>query len=671
MAIVIAFCVVGLSSAATAAEPDEGPKVNVFGDRREVAKTLIAYFERMCRAKPIVLRTGEKFKAHKLDLQRKLLTCAGLRPLPKRVDLDVHTSPAIDHEWCTIRRVYYQLWPNVYSNGLLYMPKKFADRPAPAVLCPHGHWRHGNAHAEVQRRCLVLAKMGYVTFSPAQNHQEFPAMGLSHQTLMIWNNIRALDYLQSLPQVDGKRIGCAGASGGGLQTQMLAAVDDRVKAASICGMTCDYREIVFPGSAHCGCNHFPNIMRYTDQPEISTLALPTPVQYLTMNDWTRSFEATRYPTVRRLYEANGLKDRTDCKYWATPHSYDKPKRERMYWWMEKWLRGKDHGGPVPEGDVKTPSVKALLKLKADVPDNKGLAHLRKVYGADLRCVAPKIASRTEWRAYRRKMATALRELLGDTLPSEGKVKVVGTDKHGDLVIERVLCPSEAGFSVPTLVLRPADRRGKLPVVVFCTGRGKALVIADEGDDSPMALARSGRLVVLPDVRFVGELSLGAFAGLSTKLSTFKACSPMSEGRPGGFRRSWQRNAMLWGRPVAGMATTDILAVLNYITWRKDVEQADISLVGRGRAVFAAMFAAVLDRRVKALDADFASRCFADRKMPIVPFILRHGDVLQWSALLADRKLKLTGVPKQAGDPQWLRNTFRAIGNPKGLKLIEH
>jgi len=670
MAAVIAFCVVGLSSAATAAKPAKGRDVNVFGNRREAAKMLIAYFERMSRPKPLVVRTGEELQAHRRSLRQKLLRCAGLGPLPKRVALDVHSSPAIEHEWCTITRVYYQLWPNVYSNGLLFMPKKFVDRPAPAVLCPHGHWPNGNAHAEVQRRCLVLAKMGYVVFSPSQSHYEDPAMGISNQTLMIWNNIRALDYLQTLPQVDGKRIGCAGASGGGLQTQMLVAVDDRVKAASICGMTCDYREIIFPGRNHCRCNHFPNIMRYTDEPEISTLGLPVPVQYLTMNDWTRSFEKNNYPTIRRLYEANGLKGRTDCKYWSSSHSYDRPKRERMYWWMEKWLRGRDRGGPVTEGEVKTPSVQAILKLKAAVPDDKGLAHISRVH-AKMQYVAPKLTSRKEWETYRRKMLVALGELLGNPLPTQGRVKLVGTETRDGLVIERVLCPSEAGFSVPTLVLRPAGRASKkLPAVIFYSDRGKAALLAEGGNDSPAAMARSGKVVVLPDVRFVGELSLGAFAGLSGKLTTFKPCSPLGEGRANSFAGVWRRNAMLWGRPIAGMAVTDIGSVLNYIAGRKDVEQASVSLVGRGRSAVVSLLAAAGDPRVKSLDVDLASRCFADRKAPMIPFILRHGDVLQWSALLAGRKLKLAGLPKAAGDPQWLKNAFRAAGNSKGLQLVE-
>jgi len=666
----IAFCGVGLSCAAVRAGSAEGPKTKVFRDRREAAEMLIAYFERMCRPKPLVVRTGEKLDTHRRGLREKLLACAGLRPLPKRIALDVHSSRPLDHEWCTVRRVYYRLWPNVYGSGLLYMPKRFADRPAPAVLCPHGHWANGSAHPEVQRRCLVLAKMGYVTFSPTQNHYEDAAIGISHQTLMIWNNMRALDYLQSLPEVDPKRIGCAGASGGGLQTQMLVAVDDRVKAASICGMTCDYREIVFPGGAHCRCNHFPNIMRYTDEPEISTLGLPTPVQYLTMNDWTRSFERNNYPTVRRLYEANGLKGKTDCKYWSTPHSYDRPKRERMYWWMEKWLRRKDHGGPVTEGKVKTFPIKSLGDLKASVPDNKGFAHISRIYASKVRYAAPKITGRKEWEGYRRKMLVALRDLLGDPLGPRGAAKLIGSEKRDGLVIERVLCPSDGPIGVPALVLRPAGRSGKLPVTIVCSDRGKAAALAAGGDDSPAALARSGRVVVLPDVRFAGELSLGAFAGLSAKLMKFKASSPLGEGRPASFMGAWRRNAMLWGRPFEGMAATDILAVLRYVTTRKDVEQANLSLVGGGRTATAVLFAAALDPRIKTLDVDLASRCFADRGGSKVPFILRHGDVLQWSAVLADRRLKLTNLPKAAGDPQWLKNAFRAAGNPKGLRLIE-
>jgi hypothetical protein len=669
MAILAVVC-----GAARSEPPTWESSMNVFKERRDVAAMLLTYFESMCTPKPFEIRTGEEFRAHQHELRKKLLECAGLWPLPERVPLDAHQSAPLDHEWCTVTRVYYQLWPEVYGTGLLFMPKVLAERPAPAVLCPHGHWQDGNAHPEVQRRCLALAKLGYVVFSPTQNHYEDPALGISHQTVGIWSNMRALDYLQSLPEVDPKRLGCTGCSGGGLQTQMLVAADDRVKCATIVGMTCDYREIIFPGAAHCGCNHFPNIMRYTDEPELSALGLPTPVQYLTMNDWTKSFEANSFPTIKRLYAANGVGDRVDCQYWPTEHSYDKPKRERMYWWMEKWLRGKDHGGPIPEPETNPFPVETVVNLKADVPTNKGFQQLSEVYRQRFFHTPPKMGSRREWETYRDRMRVALRELLGDAVPRVGTApRQVGSEERNGVVTERVLCPSEAGISVPTLLLRPATGQAKLPIVVVCDDRGKAALMSTTGPDSPMELARKGQLVVLPDVRFVGELSLSAMAGLTQELlapqlgATFKACSPVGEGSPETFDGAWERNALLWGRPLPGMAATDLRAVVDYVVSRTDADPTGLTLIGSGKLAVAALFAAALDDRVRKVDIALASRCFAKRNLPMVPFVLQHGDVLQWAALLADRRLTLAGVPAEAGDPRWLEGVFAAAGNAGGLR----
>ena len=200
----------------------------------------------MSAPRPIVIKQGDELAAHRRQLQEALLECVGLKPLPERPPLDVHASAPLDHPWCTVQRVWYQLWPEVYTSALLYLPKTYAERPAPAMLCPHGHWDVGHAHPDVQKRCLNFARLGYVVLSPTQNHYEDLDLGISHQTLMIWTNMRALDYLDSLPEVDGRRIGVAGESGGGLQTQMIVALDPRPKAATIVGLTCYFREIMFP-----------------------------------------------------------------------------------------------------------------------------------------------------------------------------------------------------------------------------------------------------------------------------------------------------------------------------------------------------------------------------------------------------------------------------------------
>jgi cephalosporin-C deacetylase-like acetyl esterase len=522
------------------------------------------------------------------------------------------------------------------------------------MLCPHGHWSEGNANPEVQKRCLNFARLGYVTFSSTQNHYEDLAVGVSHQTLMIWNNIRALDLIESLPEVDKARIGVAGESGGGLQTQMLVAVDPRVKAATIVGLTCDFREIMFPDSSHCVCNHFPNVMRRTDHPEISTLGLPAAMQYLTMNDWTKTFEAANFPAIQRLYAAHGLADRVFCKFFNTEHNYDKTKREWTYWWMQRWVRGQPAPAPESEPQTKTFPVETIQKLSAPVAADQGFGQLSRIYRASRGYKAPTIATVAEWQAYRARMIPSLERLLGEGVALPRKASAVGgpTLTEADVAVERAGYPSEGPIVVPTLILRPKAATGRLPVVVMLGEGGKESLLRETGPDSPRSAAGKGALVVLPDVRIYGEL-------LSTGTKN-----------EAGQRQAWERNGIVWGRPVPGMAATDLRGVLDGVASRSDADSGRVAVICRksGGLAIAALFAAVLDRRISALDLDLAGCSFEKRNLPPVSYVLQHGDVLQWAALLADRKVVLRNVPAEAGDPAWLASVFAAAGNPAGVEI---
>lgn len=639
---------------------DAGPAAASESARREqVAKMLGDYYQQMSAPKPFVVRTGDAWKTQQAQLRKTVLRLTGLEPLPDRVPLDVHESAPQDHPWCVVRRVAYQLWPGVYSTGLLYLPKQLAEKPAPAMLCPHGHWQDGNAHPEVQRRCFNLARLGYVTFSSTQNHYEDPYVGVSHQTLMIWNNMRALDYLGSLPQVDKTRIGVAGASGGGLQTQMLVALDPRVKAATIVGLTCDFREIMFFDHCHCLCNHFPQVMRYTDHPEISTLGLPAAIQYLTMNDWTKTFKQTNFPTIQQLYAANGAGDRVCCEYFDSPHSYDKPKREQTYGWMERWLRNKPSAAPVPEPETQVFPVETLVNLKASVPGDKGFAEISRIYRRTRGYSVPEFTKPSDWRAYRDQKVAALKGLLGEqaVLPrgaTKPDLPALTRRKEPDLRVERQDYPSEGGIVVPTTVLRKTELKGRLPVVIVCTNGGKAAAQQADGAESPVELANSGSLVVLPDLRFTGELG----------------CDRSKN--PSRQRQAWERNGIVWGRPVPGMACTDLRAVLDGLASREDADMERVHVVSRGSGelAIAALFASALDRRIASADVDLAGCTFERHSLPLVPFILQHGDVLQWAALMADRKLTLRNLPREADSRDWLAAAFSAVKNSGGLQIHE-
>src|SRR2546430_2572598 len=207
------------------------PGVRVFADPATTRRMLDALFERHSLPRPVPVRTRTEWLARRPETRRRLWECLGLDPLPARLPLEPHVSGALERPGHRVERVYWQSWPGVYASGWLYRPRCL-DGPAPGVLCPHGHWQGGAVHPVVQSRCIALALKGYVVLAVDSAHVYRYEVGVNPIGVMTWNNMRALDYLQSLAEVDGSRMGCVGASGGGQQTMYLMALDDRVRVAA-------------------------------------------------------------------------------------------------------------------------------------------------------------------------------------------------------------------------------------------------------------------------------------------------------------------------------------------------------------------------------------------------------------------------------------------------------
>ena len=648
-------------------------------DADQAAQRMVQYFEAMQRPKPLQVRRGDDWKKHREATRQRLLRDIGLDPLPERIPLDPHYSAPIDRPWCVIRKVAYQLWPGVYSRGLLYMPKTPAEKSMPAMLCPHGHYAEGYAYVDEQTRALMFAKLGYVAFATAQEHHENLLRGVSFQTFMVWNNMRALDFLQTLPEVDGQRIGVCGLSGGGLQSQMLVATDPRVKAATIAGMTCRFRENLYPHAAQCGCNHWPNVTAYADAPEISALGFPAAVQYLTMNDWTAHFAADDFPAIQAIYRENGYPDRTECVYWPTGHVFDRPKRERTYWWMEKWVRG-NRQAAIPSEPETMPTVepKVLLEWKVNVPGERSFEDY---FCKTFRRENPVIESAEAWKTYRALMTEALRQLLGEPqiLPPKEKstyreIKPAWAEGQG-IRVEQFFAASEDRIVIPGIVLYPPKEQTTTSVEVFLSDAGRAAV---EKEPQPyLRQARRGTVVVVPDVRFSGDYAAQRLAGrIGPKLLQYHMAYPIElaaepKDQLAQLAGAWDRNGITWGRPIPGMMVTDLRRVLDFLENDRGVSMTSVQVTTKDAAslALAGLLAACLDRRIAAIEADFVGRCYdepgswstSQQALPMVSRILCYGDVLQWAALLADRRVTLRRVPHTDTDRRWLDGVFEITG----------
>ncbi|HEX8201874.1 MAG TPA: CocE/NonD family hydrolase, partial [Isosphaeraceae bacterium] len=213
-------------------------------------------------------------------VREQLLVTLGLWPMPPKTPLHPEVFGKVERDGYTIEKVLLETLPGFYLGGNLYRPAGARGR-VPAVLCPHGHWPDGRTNPDVQARCIRWARLGCVVFlydmvgytdSKPFGHafltDRLRRWGLSLATLQTWNSLRAVDWLAARPDVDPTRIGCTGESGGGTQTFLLTAVDDRVRAAAPVVMVSD----TFQGG--CACENAAGLRLGTDNVEFAALAAP-------------------------------------------------------------------------------------------------------------------------------------------------------------------------------------------------------------------------------------------------------------------------------------------------------------------------------------------------------------------------------------------------------------
>src|ERR1044071_9486777 len=233
---------------------------------------------------PRTFKTRAEWEAHKQHLRKQILSAAGLMPLFPKSDLHPQIFGRIENRDYSIEKVLIETLPCYYLGGNLYRPLKPAPPEGfPAVLSPHGHWNYGRLEhthlASVPARAINLARQGYVVFAfdqvgyndTMQAPHEFGEKpeeriwGFGPLGVQLWNGIRALDFIASLPGVNPNQIGATGASGGGTQTFLLQAVDDRIQFSAPANMI----SLIMQGGALC--ENAPGLRVNTNNVEIASL----------------------------------------------------------------------------------------------------------------------------------------------------------------------------------------------------------------------------------------------------------------------------------------------------------------------------------------------------------------------------------------------------------------
>jgi len=301
-----------------------------------------------------------QWKVRAAAVRQQILTGAKLSPLPQRTPLNAIIKNKRKYNGYTVEAATFEARPGYFVYGNLYRPLGHQGK-RPGVLCPHGHARKskkdggGRLRPDQQNRCATLARMGAVVFSYDMigfGDSEYLGWRHSHPqalTLQTWSSIRAIDFLESLPEVDTKRIGVTGCSGGGTQTFLLTAVDNRVAVSVPVVMVSAH----FFGGCHCesGMPIHKTPKLETNNVEFAALAAPRPLKLISVGgDWTKNTPKVEYPFIRSIYKYYGAAIKAENTHFPEEkHGYELIKRQAMYPFMVK------HLGLNPKGvfDSKT------------------------------------------------------------------------------------------------------------------------------------------------------------------------------------------------------------------------------------------------------------------------------------------------------------------------------
>lgn len=577
-------------------------------------------------------------------LKRALAKGLGLDPLPPRTPLNARVTGRSQRSFYHVENIVYESRPGFFVPANIYIPEA-AALPAPAVVVAAGHaMEHGKNHDLYQLGQLSLVKQGMIVlaFDPiGQGERKLPGfahdlgygsllVGQTNEGRIVWDALRAVDYLSSRADVDASRIGIAGNSGGGELVFYAMPLDERIKAGASFCFVCSYVQWIEKGGNHCICNHLPGITRDMEQFEI--IGLNAPRAFLAGNgseDKIFPIDGVR-DTIRRagaIYALQGAPDHLAAVEAPLPHGWSQPLREAGAAWLSHWLTGEELKDAIPEIGIEaeapdSPDLKAFKGGSMPEGAETVVTLNQQLASEQIRKYAAVPSDLHSWEARVPRWREELWEVMGGRPePFEPTARTVNTFEWDGLRIEVLAIAVEPGFEIGATLASPADADPAEGASLFAGGfesRGDAI-----REGRAASTARKGTVLII-DPRGSGE--------------TARNLNQLVSG------------GIVMGRTLFAQQVWDVVQAARWLSHRNGA-QMPIQANGEGDGALLALYAAALESPFDRLDLKHllaSYRYYFENEHPqsillSVPGVLEVADIPQMVALAGTVPIHVDGL----------------------------
>jgi dienelactone hydrolase len=610
--------------------------------------------------------TKESWPTKQQEMRDQLQRMLGLDPWPERTPLQPTITGTVDGEGYVVEKLHFQSRPGLYVTANFYRPKE-VPKPLPAILyvCGHanvvedgvsmgnktGYHHHGVWFARNGYVCLILdtIQLGEIrgehhgTYS--KGRMWWAARGYTPAGVEAWNGMRALDYLETRPEVDRTRFGVTGRSGGGAYSWWVAALDERIKVAVPTAGIITMHNHVLDGAieGHCDCMFMVNTERW-DFDRVAALVAPRPL-LIANTDSDSIFPLDGvvdiFNRTRALYRRLGQEDHIGLHIAEGPHKDTQPLNTGAFHWLNRWLKGADRMDLTAEPARKVHQPREL-KVFATIPTEEKLTTADEWFVPAFKAAAPPTAT-TDWAQIRNGWMKALRAECFRAWPQSGaalqSAKRVATAKartlkHDGLHLTVTDYQSEDPFQLPLWLVHRSDvPPDQLDLIVLN-------VLDDTGWDEFCAIyvgtfpeEFSGATTEPAALAEARKMLLGTKWGMAyttprgVGAQSWRALSPTKQ-------TQLRRRLLLLGESLESGQVWDITQAAAALRTLPGLAKTPLWLQAERTMAANALYASLFIPDVKRLDLHPLPT--SHRESPTYLNVLRHLDLPQTAALAAER-----------------------------------